>query len=144
MQEAVKAWGLDPMEVSQATEERCPKPPSQLEPHEREFFFYSALASDHVRTTSSVVEGWWRAPVAQLKPHHQQVAEQFPILKFILPKVFGPKMPYGAFMETLRVTNSAPDELRDKLIAVLEQMDATDWSAYDYALNLLEEFNASA
>ena len=144
MQKAVKAWGLDPMEVSQATEERCPKAPSELEPHEREFFFYSALASDHVRTTPSVVEGWWRAPVSELKTHHQQMAEQFPILKFILPKAFGPKLPYGAFMETLRVTNEAHDDLRDKLLAILDQMEATDWSAYDYAVNLVEEYKANA
>lgn len=144
MQAAVEAWGLDPMEVSQATEERCPKAPSQLEPHEREFFFYSALASDHVRTTPSVVEGWWRAPVAELKTHHQSMAEQFPILKFMLPKSFGPKLPYGAFMETLRVTNEAHDDLRDKLLAILDQMEATDWSAYDYAVNLVEEFKAHA
>ena len=144
MQKAVEAWGLDPMEVSQATEERCPKAPSQLETHEREFFFYSALASDHVRTTPSVVEGWWRAPVAELKTHHQSMAEQFPILKFMLPKSFGPKLPYGAFMETLRLTNESPDDLRDNLINVLNQMEATDWSAYDYAVDIIEEFKAHA
>lgn len=142
MMKAVEAWGLDAMEVSQAVEERCPKAPSDLETHEREFFFYSALASDHVRTKPSTVEGWWRAPVSQLKPHHQAVAEQFPILKFVLPKTFGPKMPYGAFMETLRLTNRAHEDLRDKLIAVLDQMDATDWSAYDYANSLIEEHEA--
>lgn len=144
MHEAVRAWDIDPMEASQATEERCPKAPSELQAHEREFFFYSALASDYVRTHSAVPEGWWRAPVAQLKPHHQAVAEQFPILKFILPKTFGPKMPYGAFMETLRLTNQAHEDLRDKLIAVLDQMEATDWSAYDYANSLIEEHEAEA
>ncbi len=70
--------------------------------------------------------------------------EQFPILKFMLPKSFGPKLPYGAFMETLRVTNEAHDDLRDKLLAVLDQMEATDWSAYDYAVNLVNEFKAHA
>jgi hypothetical protein len=144
MQKAVEAWGVDPMEASNATEERCPKPPSQLETHEREFFFYSAIASDHVRTNNAVVEGWWRAPLNQLKPHHEAVAEQFPVLKFMLPKSFGPKLPYGAFMETLRVTNEAHDDLRDKLLAILDQMEATDWSAYDYAVNLVEEFKAHA
>ena len=144
MQKAVEAWGLDPMEVSQATEERCPKAPSELQPHEREFFFYSALASDHVRTTPTVVEGWWRASVAELKTHHQSMAEQFPILKFMLPKSFGPKLPYGAFMETLRLTNESPDDLRDNLINVPNQMEATDWSAYDYAVDIIEEFKAHA
>ena len=144
MQKAVEAWGVDPIEASNATEERCPKPPSQLETHEREFFFYSAIASDHVRTNSAVVEGWWRAPLSQLKPHHESVAKQFPIVKFMLPKSFGPKMCYGAFMETLRVTNEAPDDLREKLLAILDQMEPTDWSAYDYAVNLVEEYKANA
>ena len=144
MHEAVKAWDIDPMEASQATEERSPKAPSELKEHEREFFFYSALASDYVRTHSTVPEGWWRAPEDQLKPHHDKVCEQFPILRFMLPKRFGPKMTYGAFMETLRATNHAPDELRDQIIAVLLQMEATDWSAYDYAVSIIEDHEAEA
>lgn len=144
MHEAVKAWDIDPMEASQATEERCPKAPSELKEHEREFFFYSALASDYVRTHSAVPEGWWRAPEDQLKPHHDAVCEQFPILRFMLPKRFGPKLPYGAFMETLRLTNHAHPDLKNQLVAVLLQMDATDWSAYDYANSIIEEHEAEA
>ena len=144
MQEAVKAWGVDPAEASNATEERCPRPPSELEPHEREFFFYSAVASDLVRTTPAVALGWWRASLRQIKPLHEKMSKQFPILKFMSPQSFGAKLPYGAFMETLRLTNEAHDDLRDKLINILEQMEATDWSAYDYALNIIEEFKAHA
>jgi len=139
MHDAVRDWDIDPMEASQATEERCPKAPSELKEHEREFFFYSVLTSDYVRTHSAVPEGWWRAPEDELKPHHDKVCEQFPILRFMLAKRYGPKLTYGAFVETLRLTNRAHPDLKDKLVAVLLQMDATDWSAYDYAYSLIEE-----
>ncbi len=136
---AVKGWELDPVVVSNVLEERAQKAPMAMNHAERETFFYRWLAPDFMRRASSI-DRWWALDPQTSRTYHEELAKQHPILKFILPKHFGYKLAFGAFSETLKMCGDVGDQLkRDQIINVLETMEPTDWSAYDFVGSIISE-----
>ena len=136
---AVKGWELDPVVVSNVLEERAQKAPMAMNHAERETFFYRWLAPDFMRRASSV-DRWWALDPQTSREYHEELTKQHPILKFIQPKHFGYKLAFGAFSETLKMCGDVGDQLkRDQIINVLETMEPTDWSAYDFVGSIISE-----
>ena len=136
---AIKSWGIDPVVASNVLEERAQKAPMEMNHAERETFFYRWIAPDLMRRASSV-DRWWVLDPQTCREYHEELTKQHPVLKFILPKDFGPKLAFGAFSETLRLCGDVGDQLkRDQIIKVLSTMRPTDWSAYDFVGSIISE-----
>ena len=137
-QKALKGWGLE-LDDAMELVAHMVESPTSLRPEQKEELFYSRLAARSMRD-ASIPNDWFTGTMDQVKTYHQNLYDQFSILKYMLPKWFGPRMSHGAWMETLRLAQSIKlKERREKAIEVLKQMSPVDWSAYDYVQSLLDE-----
>jgi len=113
--------------------------PTALTPSQKEELFYSRLAARSMRD-ASIPTNWFTGTMDQVKTYHQNLYDQFSILKYMLPKWFGPRMACGAWMETLKLAQAIQmKERQEKAVEVLKTMHPLDWTAYDFVQSLLDE-----
>jgi len=137
-QKALKGWGL---ELSDAMDlvAHMVESPTALTPSQKEELFYSRLAARSMRD-ASIPTNWFTGTMDQVKTYHQNLYDQFSILKYMLPKWFGPRMACGAWMETLKLAQAIQmKERQEKAVEVLKTMHPLDWTAYDFVQSLLDE-----
>jgi len=137
-QKALKGWDLSLDDAVDLVAHMVDSP-TTLTPSQKEELFYSRLAARSMRDASIPVN-WFTGTMDEVRAYHQNLYDQFGILKYMLPKWFGPRMACGAWMETLKLSQAIQmKERQDKAVEVLKTMHPLDWTAYDFVQSLLDE-----
>jgi hypothetical protein len=110
---------------------------SMMNPAELEAVFYECIKSGIIRRHTQTLDFWWTKDADKVQVLHQGFCTEYRALSLLDPAHYGPRLTVPAFAETLsHVCSLQDDEKRSEGLRVLEQMDANDWSAYDYVTSL--------
>ena len=110
---------------------------SMMNPAELETVFYECIKSGIIRRHTQTLDFWWTKDADKVQVLHQGFCTEYRALSLLDPAHYGPRLTVPAFAETLsHVCSLQDDEKRSEGLRVLEQMDANDWSAYDYVTSL--------
>jgi hypothetical protein len=127
---------IDPAEVRGALD-RYMHDVSMMDAQELETVFYEIIKSAIIRKYPGSLDNWWTRDSEKVDSVHQALCNEYPALRLLDPKHYGPRLKHAAFHETLEhVCILKKDEHRSRGLEVLEQMKPDDWSAYDYLVSL--------
>ena len=135
---ACRSWGVN-LEDAVAFISETVESPTSLTPQQREALFYSRCAP-HALMDNSISQHWFNGSMREVEPIHRALWDQLPLTKFLSVQHLGPRLPCGAFMETLKLSEMIKDKARrDIALDVLRKMNPMDWTAFDYVQSILDD-----